>query len=136
MFFLYHLNVHIINKSGTQNSVILVCTCTFCKNVRQTYKYEHSNDKEKTFSKWFTNVHKQLQTFVECLCSVRNCLLMFVNHLLDVFSLSFECSYLYVCLTFAECSCAYKKLLNFMFMKNIEQTFIEHKIYGGEIPLT
>ena len=31
-------------------------------NVGQTYKYEHSNDKEKTSSKWFTNVHKQFRT--------------------------------------------------------------------------
>ena len=41
----------------------------------------------------------------------------------------------YVCLTFVECSCAYKKILNFMFLKNIEQTFFEHKISGG-VPST
>ena len=74
--------------------------------IIRMFKYEHSNDKEKTSSKWFTNAYKQFGTLHKYSTNVCNCLWTFVNHLLDFFSLSFEFSYLYVCLTFAECSCA------------------------------
>ena len=60
-------------------------------NVRQTCKYDNSNDKEKhpanglqTFNKRTTIICKQLQTFKECFYSVSDCLCMFENHLLNV----------------------------------------------------
>ena len=90
---------------------ICALLCLFV-NIWQTFSHGYSGNKHQreTFSKHTTIICMQLQTFIECLFSVWNCLWTFVNHLLDVSLCHFECSYMHVCLTFAECSCANKQV--------------------------
>ena len=87
---------------------ITLFDCEHCTSIWQTFSHCFSGNKpqRETFSNHTTIICKQLLTFIECLFIVWNCLWTFVNHLLDV------CTgfVFYVCLTFAKCSRAYKKV--------------------------